>query len=82
MQANELVKIFVCRYWSELPIDKLFKFLCNKNEENIAVDISVQRRRELISHDGGLHKQNIFNEALGELAKFVELLPCTSNKDF
>ncbi|CAH2107330.1 unnamed protein product [Euphydryas editha] len=55
--------------------------LWNKFHENMANDILIQRRRELVSDDVQ-YDQNIFDEALFELNNAVQLLSGKSMKDF
>ncbi|CAG4932716.1 unnamed protein product [Colias eurytheme] len=55
--------------------------LWNKFQENMASDILIQRWRELNSDDVQ-YDQNIFDEALLELNKVVQLLSGKSIKDF
>lgn len=55
--------------------------LWNKFQENMASDILIRRRRELVSDDVQ-YDQNIFDEALLELNKVVQLLSGKSIKDF
>ncbi|XP_044741959.1 uncharacterized protein LOC123302929 [Chrysoperla carnea] len=55
--------------------------LWNKFQENMASDILIRRRRELNSDDVQ-YDQNIFDEALFELNKVVQLLSGKSIKDF
>lgn len=55
--------------------------LWNKFRENMASDILIRQRRELVSDDLQ-YDQNIFDEALFELNKVVQLLTSKSINDF
>ncbi|GBP64209.1 hypothetical protein EVAR_38696_1 [Eumeta japonica] len=55
--------------------------LWNKFRENMASDILIRQRRELVSDDLQ-YDQNIFDEALFELNKVVQLLSSKSINDF